>query len=211
MGSNPTTEQKINAVGLSIVVALHAALLWGLWSHGLIPVPEETMTIFVNFISPPSSQKVAEPAKPSVTKLHPAEKPEQLVAETPIVAPTDSVAPQPVHPNQPIEGSAGFAQMALGPVTLGSELSIVCNERTPPIYPPVSRRFNEEGTVILRVELDEQGRVATAHIVTGSGYTRLDEAALAAIHTWRCAPTRRNGQAVRATALQPFKFILQGN
>jgi hypothetical protein len=28
---------------------------------------------------------------------------------------------------------------------------------------------------------------------------------------WRCTPASRNGQPVRAVALQPFNFILNGN
>jgi protein TonB len=63
----------------------------------------------------------------------------------------------------------------------------------------------------LRVELDEQGKVSMARVATSSGLSRLDEAALAAVRTWRCAPGTRNGQPVRATALQPFKFVLHGN
>jgi protein TonB len=88
---------------------------------------------------------------------------------------------------------------------------VSCPERTPPSYPSLSRRLGEEGTVLLRAELDEHGFVAAVRIASGSGHPRLDEAALAAIRTWRCTPAQRNGQPVRAVALQPFKFILQGN
>jgi protein TonB len=63
----------------------------------------------------------------------------------------------------------------------------------------------------LRVELDEQGHVAAARIATSSGYARLDDTALSAVKTWRCNSAQRNGQPVRAVALQPFKFVLQGN
>ena len=63
--------------------------------------------------------------------------------------------------------------------------------------------------MVLRVELDEQGRVGAARVATASGFARLDEAALAAVKTWRCNPARRDGQPVRAVALQPFKFVLQ--
>jgi protein TonB len=63
--------------------------------------------------------------------------------------------------------------------------------------------------VVLRVELDEQGNVSSARVATASGFARLDEAALAAVKTWRCIPARRDGQPARAVALQPFKFVLQ--
>ena len=38
-----------------------------------------------------------------------------------------------------------------------------------------------------------------------------DDAALAVVKTWRCNPAIRNGQPVRAIALQPFNFVLQGH
>lgn len=203
------------AAGLFIVVALHAAALWGLWQHRLIPSPQEAMTLFVNFIAPPEPVRKVE-LKPPPPRPQPIEKPQprQIVAETPVVAPTDYVAPPP--PPQPAPAiAASVAPPALPrpaePVALGGELSVACPDRTPPRYPPQSRRLNEEGVVVLRVELDEHGGVGAARVASGSGYTRLDEAALAAVRTWRCNPAQRAGRPVRAVALQPFKFILQGN
>ena len=96
-----------------------------------------------------------------------------------------------------------------GPVALSSELAVACPERTAPAYPTLSRRFGETGTVVLRVELDESGRVAVARVSSSSGHARLDEAALAVVKTWRCTPATRDGQPVRAVALQPFRFVLQ--
>jgi protein TonB len=98
-----------------------------------------------------------------------------------------------------------------GPVALGSELALACPERAPPAYPATSRRLGEVGVVVLRVELDEQGLVASVRIETASGFERLDQAALTAVKTWRCNPPRRNGQPTRAVARQPFHFVLQGN
>jgi protein TonB len=48
-------------------------------------------------------------------------------------------------------------------------------------------------------------------VVNSSGFKRLDEAAMTAVKTWRCNPPVRNGQPVRAVALQPFNFVLQGD
>jgi protein TonB len=74
----------------------------------------------------------------------------------------------------------------------------------------LSRRQGETGVVVLRVELSETGHVAEAQVQSSSGFVRLDEAALVAVRTWRCSPATRNGKPVRAAALQPFNFILQG-
>ncbi len=190
--------------GLAAVVALHAAAFYGLWSHRILVVPDEVVTLFVETITTPPPPR--EPPKPArLEKPRPVDKPQpqQLVAEAPAVSPAEPVAPPPAPPVE-----AAPARPA-GPVSLGSELAVACPERSAPAYPPLSRRLNEEGKVVLRVELDEQGRVGAARVATASGFARLDEAALAAVKTWRCNPARRDGQPVRAVALQPFKFVLQ--
>ena len=197
---------------LLFVLALHAAALYGLWSHRLLPTPTEAAALFVNFIAPPAVQKSVEPVRPAAAQPRPIEKPQtsQLVAETPAVAATDYVAPPPpVKPAAAIEAPA--MALPVGPVAMSSELALACPERPAPAYPAVSRRLGETGKVVLRVELDEQGLVASARIETASGYERLDQAALAAVRTWRCTPPRRDGQPVRGVARQPFHFVLQGN
>jgi protein TonB len=73
-----------------------------------------------------------------------------------------------------------------------------------------SRRAGEQGRVVLRVELDERGSVTQASVATSSGLPRLDDAALSAVRQWRCNPASRGGVPVRAVALQPFNFVLEG-
>ncbi|MBK8318714.1 MAG: energy transducer TonB [Betaproteobacteria bacterium] len=200
-------------VGLAFVLALHAAALYGLWQHRLIPSPQEAMTLFVNFIALPAPEKKEEPKLPP-PKPKPIEKPQprQIIAETRVIVPTDYVAPPPPEKSSP-EPVIQAPPMPLppGPMALSSELSVACPERSAPAYPAQSRRLGETGVVVLRVELGESGNVALARVDRSSGYPRLDEAALAAVRTWRCTPATRNGHPVRAVALQPFNFILNGN
>lgn len=199
--------------GLLLVLALHAAGLWALWGHRLLPAANEAQTLFVNFIAPPAPPK-DEPAprrEPPKQRIEEAPRPRQLVAEAPLVAANDPLAVPPAPTPAPTISAPPEPRPAAGPVTLANELSVSCPERSAPVYPMPSRRLNETGTTVLRVELDEQGRVVATSVATGSGSSRLDDAALAAIKNWRCTPAQRNGQAVRAVALQPFKFVLQGN
>lgn len=195
-------------VGAVIVIALHAVVLHVLLSHRILAVPDEVVTLFVETITlqPPPPPK--EPPRPQPEKPRPVEKPrpQQLVAAAPVLTPADFVAPPPPPPPPP---AAEAPPRPAGPVTLGSELAVSCPERRPPSYPPLSRRMGEEGKAVLRVELDEQGAVSAAQVATSSGFARLDEAALAAVKTWRCTPAQRDGRPVRAVALQPFKFMLQ--
>ena len=191
--------------GLAIVTLLHGAALYGLWSHRILVVPDEVVTLFVETITtpPPPPKETPKPAR--LEKPRPVEKPrpQQLVAEAPVLSPAEPVSPPP-----PPVIEAPPARPA-GPMTLGAELAVSCPERSAPAYPPLSRRLGEDGKVVLRAELDEQGHVSAARVATTSGFSRLDEAALAAVRTWRCNPARRDGQPVRAVALQPFKFVLQ--
>ncbi|MEQ1591714.1 MAG: energy transducer TonB [Thiobacillaceae bacterium] len=215
---NLKTEQW---AGLLLVLALHAAALYGLWSARLIPAPEEVATVFVNFIDPtPPPPKPKEPPRPKppvpvkLDKPRPVEPPHyHLVAEAPIVSPTEPVAPPP-PPEPPViapPAPPAPPPQPAGPVNLSSELSVSCPVRPAPAYPALSKKMGEEGKVVLRVELDEAGRFATVRVVSSSGFSRLDEAALTAVKNWHCNPAQRNGQPVRAVALQPFNFILEGH
>lgn len=214
MSEKPSIFAVSHVIGLFFVLILHAAALYGLWQHRLIPSPQEAMTLFVNFIAPPAPERKEEPKRPPPPKPKPIEKPQprQIVAEARVVAPTDYVAPPPPEKPAP-EPAIQAPTMPLppGPVALSSELAVACPERSAPAYPPQSRRLGETGVVVLRVELSETGNVALARVDRSSGYSRLDEAALIAVRTWRCTPATRNGHPVRAVALQPFNFILNGN
>lgn len=105
--------------------------------------------------------------------------------------------------------SGGMSGTASGPVMLSSELSVICPVTSPPDYPHQSRQLGEDGKLMLRLELDERGRIGTVQVIKSSGYRRLDEAAITVVRTWHCNPPLRNGQPVRAVALQSFSFVLQ--
>lgn len=196
--------------GFLFVLVLHGAALYGLWSYRLIPTPDEAITLMVNLINPPPPEKPKprpKPPQPPPPKPKPIEppKPQQLVAETPEVLPDEPVAPPP-PPEPVIEAPPPLPE----PVELSGELSVSCPVRSPPQYPLISKRMNEQGKVVLRVELNESGGMEKVMIKTSSGHARLDAAAVAAVKTWHCKPATRNGVAVAAIALQPFVFILEG-
>lgn len=204
--------------GLLFVLALHGAALYGLWSYRIIPTPEEAITLMVNLINPPPPEqpKPPRPEPPKPPKPEPLKPPPEhphLVVEAPPVLPDEPVAfvpppaPAIVAPPPPV---IEVPPLPPQPVVLSGELSVSCPERSPPNYPKQAVRLNEQGRVVVRVELGEDGRVANAAVKTSSGYRRLDDAALDAVKTWRCKPATRHGVAVPAVALQPFNFTLEG-
>lgn len=77
-----------------------------------------------------------------------------------------------------------------------------------PPYPSVSQRRGEEGKVLLRVKVTEDGRAATVQINTSSGSQRLDNSALETVSQWRFVPAQRNGKAVSEWVIVPIVFKL---
>ena len=226
MGNQQSQEREARLAGFFVVLAAHGALLYSLLHYSILPPPSAAKTLFVDLLKDPHNP---EPPKPEPPKPKPQRvklekpiqppRPQELVAQAPVVLPTEPVAPPPPLPPVPqpvIEAPVELASPAppptkpAGPVVLSGELAISCPERTPPSYPSLSRRLGEEGKAVLRVELDETGQVDRASIKTSSGYARLDETALFAVRHWRCNPAKRDGVAVRAVAIQPFNFVLEG-
>ena len=210
--------------GLLFVLLMHGMALYGLWSYRIIPTPDEAITLMVNLINPPSPEqpKPPQPEPPKPPKLRTIEPPppehQHLVVEAPVVLPDEPVAyapPPSPSPSPAVEVPQSVPTVVEAPslppqsVMLPGELSVSCPERSPPDYPMFAKRMNEQGKVVLRVELGEDGRVVNATVKTSSGHQRLDNAALSAVKMWRCKPVIRNGVAVSAVALQPFSFILE--
>jgi protein TonB len=79
----------------------------------------------------------------------------------------------------------------------------------PPSYPIAAIRAGEQGTVVLRVQVDADGRPASVAIERSSGSRVLDNAARQQVlRHWRFVPAQVDGQAVPATGLVPVSFSL---
>jgi len=77
-----------------------------------------------------------------------------------------------------------------------------------PPYPRAARRAGEEGSVLLRLDLDASGKVACVTVVESSGFERLDALARETLETWRFAPRREDGRAVASSFLHRVDFRL---
>lgn len=81
----------------------------------------------------------------------------------------------------------------------------------PPPYPPMSKRLGEQGRVVVRVYIDEQGVPKEALLEVKSGYSRLDQAALQAVMSWRYVPAKRAGVPLAMWFNVPVTFDLKSN
>lgn len=76
-----------------------------------------------------------------------------------------------------------------------------------PAYPPIARTAHASGTVTVQVVVDEEGKVLTAHAV--SGHPLLQAAAVAAARNARFVPTKLAGQSVKVTGVIIYNFRAQ--
>lgn len=88
------------------------------------------------------------------------------------------------------------------------EPPVAINAESPVNYPAQLFREGVEGTVVLRLFVDETGALVldSTRIHDGSGYPSLDSAVLAGVDAMRFAPARRNGAPVPTWFLQPVHF-----
>lgn len=179
---------------------------------------------------PPAQEPVELPSLPEPPSEPPSEPlPEPLPAE-----PREAPAPPPeqVPESRPVPASAWLARLVPRPAgPAAAELSppeqaqepeqttaareggfvaptVLPGTNRPPSYPLVPWRRGIEGTVVVILEVDTEGRVTAAHVERSSGCSALDDAALRQLATWRFEPGRRGGVAVPSTFRQEVVFRL---
>lgn len=77
-----------------------------------------------------------------------------------------------------------------------------------PEYPYFARRLSKEGKVVLRLFIDEHGRLVSVEIIGKAGYG-FDEAAIEAVKASIFRPAKLNGHPVACKALLPVRFKLE--
>lgn len=134
----------------------------------------------------------------------------------PMPVPRTHVQPQPVSPPVTVADDGNTAAPPVPPTPApavepdvgAAPIEATLAYRTVPLkYPPVALRAHMEGTVVLKVWVDEQGVPQEVKIEQSSGYAQLDRSARdQVLHGWRFQPATVGGKAVRAWARVPVSF-----
>ena len=69
--------------------------------------------------------------------------------------------------------------------------------------------MGEQGKVVLRVFINEQGLPEKIEIKQSSGFDRLDEAAVATVQRWKFVPGKRNGVPEAMWNNVPINFVIK--
>jgi periplasmic protein TonB len=123
--------------------------------------------------------------------------------------PAAAPAPLPVTPAVPSVPAAATTRR--GDLVASADL-----DRPPqiehvvkPEYPPIARKMNMSGTVILSVLVAETGKVEDVRVVRDPGRNvGLPQAAEKAVRQWTFLPAQKNGVAVKTWYTVPIPFVL---
>jgi protein TonB len=187
--TNPGTR---GGVALA-VIAGHAAVIYAVAvTLGVVEAPAFAPKMEVVMVAAP--EPVVE--EPEPVRTPPVTEPDIFVPEpiAQIEVPVET-PPVIVAPVAPPAANTAITSSGSGPM-LTTTLKVT--RRVEPMYPPASRRLAEEGTVQLRVHVDERGRARDVELLQSSGFDRLDAAAIAAVRRWQFSPAMQHSRAVPA-------------
>lgn len=104
-------------------------------------------------------------------------------------------------------GGGGTGDGSGGDGSGGTRVAYGANPLPP--YPIVARRLGKEGVVLIEVLVAPDGSPADVRLVQSSGFTPLDESAVATVRSrWRFVPARRAGVPVASRVTVPIRFRL---
>jgi periplasmic protein TonB len=161
-------------------------------------------------LSEPPVERIADTAqsdnnKPT-TDAKPSEPAKPKAAATASVPPPADLPPA-AHPKLG-DDTPTSSPPSMSVVGTNDRADPTFDRNAPIIYPALAIQKGYEGTVLLRVRIAADGRVADVQIVQSSGYTILDDAALESVRTRRGRPAYSAGLPIEKTALFPVVFQL---
>ena len=194
-GMTPRRAMIIGGVAL-----LHVAAIWGLMNGMIGKVMDAVRPPIVVVKIEKTVDPKTDPVPPKPVLQQPAQ-PRQVTVQPPIIdiVNTDPdvirLPPTPVNPQPPVadSGAAGLT-----------------NTHTTPPYPSEARVMAHQGTVLLQMAVTAQGDVASATVVSSSGFAELDQAAIVwVVGHWKYKPAIRDGNAVPSQTQAAVRFDLK--
>jgi protein TonB len=213
------------------IIAFHIAALWALQSGLLRRATEQIVSIEIlsevvkpsnPYVSPkptqpplplppphaaapaPVKQPIAPPALPLLT---PAPQAGADANQTP----SPKVPPGGANPGTaaaPVGTPIVEAPSSAASVELpSSDANYLHNPKA--AYPRLSQQRDEQGKVLVHVQIDVDGRALQAEIKQSSGFDRLDQAALNAALGWRYVPGKRAGVPEIMWTDVPISFVIE--
>lgn len=193
---------------LLVVILLHVVVGWAFYTglakrlaQSIIPPVE------IAQIDKPKDVDKPPPPPPKLEEIKPYVPPPEFVdIQAPqeqtnaiaVVTQTQPVAaPPPVAAAPPPKAGTPPRMDPKHPLKIGEEW-----------YPDASKRANEEGRCTVQVTVAVDGRISAESLQASSGFPRLDEACLKAVHGQKMLPATEDGKPVEKTVALPISWKL---
>lgn len=194
------------------------------------PMPE-ARTLAEAASAPPPAEPAPEPIPEpeALAEAAPVPEPSPLPAATPARA--EPPRPQPVAASRPPRPrpaptiGRGVPREAMAPAGLATAIPVAAaaphpgppplitqaryrHPPTPPAYPPRAAALRMAGTALIRALVGPDGLTREVRLHRSSGFSELDNAALAAVRGWAFAAATEGGRPIEAWVEVPVRFRL---
>ncbi len=220
-------RQRLNLAVLLVVIGLHMASIAA--AHYMLSHPDgksaamRPLTVELAADTQPMPKSEA-PSKLPSNELRATHK--TKVAMKPLApavktdpTPSTAVSMQEVQHDlktvstaPAVEPAVASSLSAAAATTAKTSVTIPANyaaSNRKPNYPKLSRDFDEQGTVVLRVLVQSDGSAGEVQIRKSSGHELLDESARTAVRNWRFNPATSDGKAIAEWYQISIPFTLQ--
>jgi periplasmic protein TonB len=190
---------------LIAVIALHVVIVWAFYT-GLAGklIQKVIPPVEIAQIDKPKDVDKPPPPPPKLEEIKPYVPPPEFVDIQAAPQQTNAIsditqkqAPAPVAAPAPPKPGTAPRMDPKHPLKIGEEW-----------YPDASKRANEEGRCIVQVTVAADGTIRSESLQQSSGFARLDDACLKAVHGQRMIPATEEGKPVEKTAALPIVWKL---
>jgi len=216
---------KSERIIIGIVLLLHALPALEFLHFSSRTPPMDDARVMANLVSPEASKTqqppAATPPKPPEEKKPTKEKPKEKTSEKPNPVQAQQAPQQNQAQSKPESQSQSQTQnAAVAPATSGGasgtpiqtdigKLIVVYQPDADAYYPSFSKRSGEQGSVVVRLIIDETGIVEDVALLQSSTFPRLDRAATDIGKRYRFKPFLVNGSPQRISTNLLIKFNLK--
>lgn len=193
-------------IGFTIVALLHVVVIYAL-VNGLARK-------VVDVIRKPIETKIVEEHKSPPPPEAPPPPPKLAVPPPPFVPPPEiqiAIAPPVENTVSQVTTKAPPSPAPTKPTPRAVTAAVLDRSSCPtpePDYPMASRRNQEAGTLVLRIQIDMNGSPGNIEVTRSSGHVRLDDAAKSWIRSCRFKVATVDGKPVGGWATQAYTFNL---
>ncbi len=195
-------------LALLVVILLHVVVGWAFYSGLAMRLAQNIIPpVEIAQIDKPKDIDKPPPPPPKLEEIKPYVPPPEFVdIQAPqeqtnaiqTVTTVQAPAPAPVVQAAPAPKPGSPPRMdPKHPLKIGEEW-----------YPDASKRANEEGRCVVSMTVAVDGRISAETITQSSGFPRLDDACLKAVHGQKMLPATEDGKPVEKSVSMPISWKL---